>query len=112
MNIGMIKFYVFEKGVGVIEKTYDKQTPEKKFLIRDYAFELMGGSKENRRLRTDAAGKLATGTLGSVVEGIGLGASGIGMPDIVIWLGILLRSIYVTALEYGYNYESLIVQFF
>ncbi|MBD5505563.1 MAG: hypothetical protein HDR09_17945 [Lachnospiraceae bacterium] len=36
---------VFEKGVGVIEKTYDKQTLGKKFLIRDYTFELMAGEK-------------------------------------------------------------------
>ena len=100
-------YLIFEKGVGVIEKTYDKQTLEKKFLIRDYAFELMGGSKEIRRLKTDVAGKRAAVTLGSAVEGIGLGVLGIGMPDIVIWLGILLRSIYETALEYGYNYESL-----
>ena len=34
------------------------------------------------------------------------------MPDIVIWLGILLRSIYETALEHGYNYESLEEKFF
>ena len=105
-------YLIFEKGVGVIEKTYDKQTLEKKFLIRDYAFELMGGSKEIRRLKTDAAGKRAAVTLGSAVEGIGLGVLGIGMPDIVIWLGILLRSIYETALEYGYNYESLEEKFF
>jgi len=44
--------------------------------------------------------------LGTAVEGIGLGILGIGMPDIVIWLGVLLRSIYGTALEYGYHYDS------
>ncbi|MBD5505562.1 MAG: EcsC family protein [Lachnospiraceae bacterium] len=71
-----------------------------------------GGRKEIRRLKTDAAGKRAAVTLGSAVEGIGLGVLGIGMPDIVIWLGILLRSIYETALEYGYNYESLEEKFF
>lgn len=105
-------YLIFEKGVGVIEKTYDKETLEKEFLIRDYAIELMGGSKEIRRLKKDAAGKRAAVTLGSAVEGIGLGALGIGMPDIVIWLGVLLRSIYETALEHGYDYESAEEKFF
>lgn len=99
-------YLIFEKGVDMIEKTYDKETLEKEFLIRDYAFELMGGRKEIRQLKKDIAGNRAAITLGSAVEGIGLGIFGIGMPDIVIWLGVLLRSIYETALRHGYNYES------
>lgn len=100
-------YLIFEQGVGMIEKTYDKEALEKEFLIRDYAFELMGGRKEIRRLKKDIAGNRAVIALGSAVEGIGLGALGIGLPDVVIWLGVLLRSIYETALKHGYNYESI-----
>lgn len=99
-------YLIFEKGVDVIEKTYDKEALEKEFLIRDYAFSLTGGKKEIRRLKTNAARKRTAVALGTAVEGIGLGVLGIGMPDIVIWLGILLRSVYEAALEYGYGYES------
>lgn len=98
-------YLIFEKGVGVIEKTYDKDSLEKEFMIRDYALDLKGGRKEISRLKRDAAGSRALTTIGSAVEGIGLGALGIGMPDVVIWLGVLLRSIYETALNYGYGYE-------
>lgn len=97
---------IFEKGVGMIEKTYDKEALEKEFLVRDYALDLVGGRREIRRLKRDTAGNRAVVTLGSAVEGIGLGALGIGIPDIAIWLGILLRSIYETALSHGYHYES------
>ena len=41
----------------------------------------------------------------TTVEGVGLGALGIGMPDIVLFLGNLLKGIYTTALNYGYDYE-------
>lgn len=40
------------------------------------------------------------------VEGIGLGALGIGLPDIVIWVSVLLRGVYETALKYGFDYDS------
>ena len=42
----------------------------------------------------------------TTVEGIGLGALGIGMPDIVLFLGNLLKGVYETALNYGFDYES------
>ena len=42
----------------------------------------------------------------TTVEGIGLGALGIGMPDIVLFLTTVLRGVYETALHYGFEYES------
>lgn len=97
---------IFEKGAGIIEKSYHKETLEKEFLIRDYAIGLTGGKKELRRIRADAAAKRTAAALGTAVEGIGLGALGIGVPDIALWLGVLLRGIYETALLYGYDYRS------
>ena len=42
----------------------------------------------------------------TTAEGIALGALGIGMPDIVLFLSTLLRGVFETALNYGYDYES------
>ena len=42
----------------------------------------------------------------TTVEGIGLGALGIGMPDIVLFLGTLLKGVYETALAYGFAYDT------
>ena len=42
----------------------------------------------------------------TAVEGLGLGILGIGLPDIAVWLSILLRSIYETALQYGFAYDT------
>ena len=37
---------------------------------------------------------------------MGLGALGIGLPDIVLFVGMLLKGIYETALRYGFPYED------
>ena len=42
----------------------------------------------------------------SGVEGIGLGVLGIGLPDIPLFTGMVLKSIYELALHYGFSYET------
>lgn len=97
---------VFEKGAVIIEKTYDKDSLVKEFQINDYAMDVKGGRKEIGRIRSGAAGSNVVNTVATAVEGIGFGALGIGLPDIVIWVGVLLRGIYETALKYGFDYEA------
>lgn len=99
-------YLIFEKGPAIIEKTYDRDSIEKEFLINDYAMNIKGGKQEIAKLKRDAAGSNAIGTLITAVEGIGLGALGIGLPDIVIWVGMLLRGVYETSLKYGFDYET------
>lgn len=51
----------------------------------------------------------STGTknlLLSGASGIGMGILGIGLPDIPVFTGMILKNIYETALHYGYSYES------
>ena len=45
------------------------------------------------------------GHLGEV-EGVGMGFFGLGLPDIPLFLGVLLKSIYEVALSYGYTYDT------
>ena len=54
----------------------------------------------------EARGANAKNLLLSTVEGVGLGALGIGLPDIVLFVGMLLKGIYETALRYGFPYED------
>ena len=48
----------------------------------------------------------------SAVEGVGMGFFGLGLPDIPLFLGVLLKSIYEVALSYGYTYDTQEVQIF
>ena len=42
----------------------------------------------------------------SCVSGIGLGVVGVGIPDIPIFTASVFKSIYETALSFGYGYET------
>jgi len=99
-------YLIFEKGVVIIEKTYDRDSIEKDFQIWDYALELKGGRKEIRQMKMDSVRANALGTMVTTVEGIGLGVLGIGIPDIVLWVSVLLRRVNETALKYGFAYET------
>lgn len=97
---------IFEKGTGVIEKTYKKEELQKSFRINEYADEVWQtrGSLKVFEKKAEKAGWLNLVMSGAA--GIGMGAFGVGIPDIVLFTGFILRSIYEIALDFGYDYES------
>lgn len=99
-------YLVFEKGTGIIEKTYNKDDLEKTFQINEYAAQVRNNKKSLKTFSKKAMGAGALNTLVSGVSGIGLGVLGIGIPDIVLFTGLMLKSVYEIALNYGYEYES------
>lgn len=42
----------------------------------------------------------------TIVEGSALGLLGIGLPDIPIYIGVILKSIYEISLSYGFDYST------
>ena len=88
---------VFEKGTGIIEKSYDRDALEKDYAVRDFAVQVKGDRRTLRRFPRENRGANAKNLLLSTVEGVGLGALGIGLPDIVLFVGMLLKGIYETA---------------
>ncbi len=97
---------IFEKGTALIDKTYSKEEMEKDFKVHNYAVDLKGGKKELRRMKADAERVNFLNLAASTVEGVGLGILGIGLPDIVLFLSVILRGVYETATKYGFSYES------
>lgn len=97
---------VFEKGTGVIEKTYRREEIQKDHAVRDYAVQLKGNRRAFRQLRgASGLGQMKNMAI-TTVEGVGLGVVGVGLPDIVLFVGMLLKGVYETALRYGFDYES------
>lgn len=97
---------VFEQGKVVIEKGFRKANIQADHKIRDYAVQVKGGRRELKQMRKSASRSDFLNLVATTVEGIGLGALGIGLPDIVLFLGTLLKGIYETALNYGFDYDS------
>lgn len=97
---------IFEKGTGIIEKTYQKEKKEQNYKIHEYAVEVRKNRSSLRAFGREAnAGKTINMAV-STVEGVGMGFLGMGIPDIPLFLGVLLKSIYEVALSYGFSYDT------
>lgn len=99
-------YLVFEKGTGIIEKSYHKADMQKEYQINEYAMELKDDRKSYRKFSKKASGLGNVNLVLSGISGVGLGVLGIGIPDIVLFTGLLLKSVYQIALNYGFSYES------
>lgn len=97
---------IFDKGTGIIEKTYNKKKKEKNFQVNTYAAELSADKQSVRSFTKQARSAKKLNLLVSSVEGIGLGLVGAGIPDIPLFIAMVLKSVYEIALSYGYSYET------
>jgi len=97
---------IFEKGTGVIEKTYQKEKLEQDYQVREYAAEIRQDAKSLRSFSKKSKGAGTKNLLLSGVSGVGMGVLGIGLPDIPVFTGMILKSIYETALHYGCRYDT------
>lgn len=97
---------IFSKGTGVIEKTYDKAKLADEFEVKEYAADINQDRKSLKAFSKNA-GKTGLKNLAiSGTTGIGMGLMGVGIPDIPVFTGMILKQIYETALNYGFEYES------
>lgn len=97
---------ILTDGTGLLEKTYSKERLEAEFKTREYAQEVLPSRKNLTAAKKTAGRQTAKSVAGAGIEGAALGFLGIGLPDIVIFLGMLLRSLYTLALNYGIDYEN------
>uniref|UniRef100_UPI0040575666 EcsC family protein n=1 Tax=Acetatifactor sp. TaxID=1872090 RepID=UPI0040575666 len=103
---------IFEKGTGFIEKTYRREEMEKNYQINEFTDNVKKSSKSLKAFSKSAKSSKTGNVLLSGVSGIGMGALGVGLPDIPIFTGMILKSIYEIALSYGFEYESEKEQYF
>ena len=98
---------IFEKGSGVIEKTFKKEELEKSYKINAYADEVRHSRKSLKAFgkKAEGSGKINLAVSGAV--GVGMGIFGIGIPDIPVFTGMVLKSIYEISLNYGFSYETI-----
>lgn len=103
---------VFEKGTGVIEKTYRKEEIEKNYKINEFTNQVKQDKKSLRAFSQNAKGSGRKNLVMSGAAGIGMGLLGVGIPDIPVFTGMILKSIYEIAMHYGYSYETKEEQYF
>lgn len=99
-------FLIFEKGTGAIEKTFDAEELRTEFRVNDFRMEQKPNRKSLRKMEQAGKKSRLFHSCATAMEGIGLGALGIGLPDIPVFLAMLLRSLYEIAASYGYAYRE------
>lgn len=99
-------FAMFTKGAGAIEKTFRSEEVALEFEVNDFRMNKKPTKKALRQVEKQGKRSRRLNSCLTTVEGIGLGALGIGLPDIPIFLGMLLKGLYETAAGYGYDYKD------
>ncbi|WP_315081214.1 EcsC family protein [uncultured Clostridium sp.] len=97
---------VFKKGVKIIEKSFDKEKINENFNIDDYAVNLQTNKKNINKIDKKTNRKVFLNKSIGVLEGGILGVLGIGLPDIPIFIGVILKTIYEISLGYGFSYDN------
>ena len=101
---------VFEKGTGFIEKVTPRDNIAFEHEMRSFAFKndksLFSKARHLKRMDKMAGKRSVIGKSVAFAEGAGLGILGIGIPDIPVFISVLLKGIYEIALSYGFDYNK------
>ena len=97
---------IFEKGTRLIELTYNRKKKQADFMMNDFANEMYGSWRTARSFTRDAKGSRAFNLIISFIEGVALGLLGLGIPDIPLFMAVVLKGVYEVALSYGYDYHD------
>ena len=97
---------VFEKGSSLIEKTYNKAKIDVEYDLNNYAIEKYMNQKHLRTLDKSSKHSKAINESIAAIEGGVLGLLGIGLPDIPLFLGVIVKTINEISLSYGFQIKS------
>ena len=97
---------VFRHGRKLIELTYKKENLKQEHVLRDQAVKAEASRLDFKQMQKNVRKAGAKNMAATTAEGVALGALGVGMPDVVLFLATLLKGVYETALHYGFEYET------
>lgn len=103
---------IFEKGTGIIEKTYKKEAIEQEYKINEFTADVKMNRKSLKKISGKASAAGTANLLLSGTAGVGMGLLGVGIPDIPVFTSLMLKNMYEIALNYGFGYESIQERYF
>ena len=98
---------VFDYGDWLIDKTIDSKGAKRRFMARELNFMMDGSSASLSALESSGVKSDGLCMLLTTAEGVGLGFLGVGIPDIVLFVTMLLRGVREAAGQYGRPVESI-----
>ncbi|MGM9606776.1 MAG: EcsC family protein [Oscillospiraceae bacterium] len=108
MDLAFYKAFqvLFEKGTGLLRRTIAEKKLKADRFIREYYLKEHPTAERVEAFYKSARLGGVLSTLLATAEGCVLGLLGLGLPDIPILMSLLLRTVYQTALRYGFRYDS------
>ena len=97
---------VFQKGYTYIEKTYNKEKLEIEHDLNNYAIDKHSSKRHLKKLDQGSNQSKTFNQSIAALEGGLLGLLGVGLPDIPIFIAVMIKTINEIALTYGYQYDS------
>ena len=97
---------LFEKGTGLLRLTFSEKRLRADRFIREYYLKEDPNAERVRSFHKSARLGGIVNTVLATVEGFVMGLFGMGLPDIPVLMSLLLRTIYTTALRYGYRFDN------
>ena len=99
-------YYVFEKGTTIIEKSYNLEKLRNEADINEYILSKQINNKNLNRIDKTAKKGIWINKGITATEGTAMGVFGIGLPDIPVFIGVILKTVYEICLNYGFKYDS------
>ena len=97
---------IFAKGSTIISKTFSADRILEEFESDTADLEELGGGRQMRRFKRRAIATGTAHTIVSTVTGAALGFVGGTIPDIILFITLLLRNIYKISMKYGYAFDT------
>ena len=92
---------VFQEGKVLIKKTYNEETLKSEYADKRVGVQTKGDRSLIKKLRRPAEKRYFKSLGVAATEGVGLGLLGIGLPDIPILIGNMIRTCTVSAQSHG-----------
>lgn len=97
---------VFQNGYTIIEKTYNKEKLEIDYDLNNYAIDKHSSKRHLKKIDRSSNQSKALNQSIAAIEGGVLGLLGIGLPDIPIFISVMMKTLNEIALNYGYPYNT------
>ncbi len=97
---------LFEKGTGLLRLTIAEKKLRADRFIREYHLKENPDAQNVESFHKSARLGGIFATVLATLEGCVMGLFGMGLPDIPVLMSLLLRTVYTTALRYGFRYDN------
>ncbi len=97
---------LFDKGTRLLRLTFSEKRLRAERYIREYYLKEDPNAERVRSFHKSARSGGIVNTVLATVEGFVMGLFGMGLPDIPVLMSLLLRTVYTTALRYGYRFDN------